>query len=244
MAILSGLEIKKQYERKRIVIEPYEEAKLNAKGNSYDVTLGDQIAILPVDESVTRLELRANLWEEAGGSEAHEYAQVLRRQAYALNNAPCPLALDPASPLQKPIIVTEASEDPDRPGAPPEWYRVGSGVADPTFLMIPGILYLGHTLEAIGSDYYIPILHGKSSLARLGLSIHLTAWFGEAGFKAQWTLEMTCVHPILLYPRMRIGQVEFETVEGMIDQYDGNYKVQHGPVGSKMHRYFKDGKPI
>lgn len=242
MAILSGHEIRKQHLKGRVVISPYDEAKLNIKGNSYDVTLGDQIAILPVDEVVTRLELRAAMLDQHGAI-AGIHARVLRQQAARLNEHPCTLALDPASPLQKPLIVADSSKDPE-PGESRYWRRGDTDQYDPTFLMIPGVLYLAHTYEAIGSDYYIPILHGKSSLARLGLSVHLTAGFGEAGFKSSWTLEMTCVHPILLYPRMRIGQVEFETVEGMIYEYDGNYKHQEGPVASRMHRYFKDGKPV
>src|SRR5690349_13226934 len=42
-------------------------------------------------------------------------------------------------------------------------------------ILDPGKLYLGHTLEIMGSDHYVPIIHGKSSIARLGLFIHVTA---------------------------------------------------------------------
>ena len=242
MAILSGNEILKQYERNRIVIEPFERTKLNEKGNSYDVTLGDQIGILRSYETVNSLRIWADLFEQTAGM-GHAWAKTLKRQAEALDNSPCPVVLDPAIPLNDPLIVADAyADDPENDGR--GWTDKSNGEVSPMFVMVPGVLYLAHTHERCGSDFYIPILHGKSSLARLGLSIHLTAGFGEAGFKAQWTLEMTCVHPIMLYPRMRIGQVEFETVEGAIQQYEGNYKDQVGPVGSKMHRYFKDGKPI
>jgi deoxycytidine triphosphate deaminase len=55
---------------------------------------------------------------------------------------------------------------------------------------------------------------------------------------------MTCTHPFLLHPAMRIGQVEFETVRGDICLYEGSYKKQEGPTGSRMGNYFKDGKPL
>ena len=54
-------------------------------------------------------------------------------------------------------------------------------------------------------------IEGKSSLGRLGLLIHSTAGFIDAGFDGHITLELSNVAtlPITLYPGMKIGQVSF-----------------------------------
>ena len=73
----------------------------------------------------------------------------------------------------------------------------------------PGIIYLGHTLETIGSDSYVPSLIGRSSLGRLGMFLQITADLGHLGTRHRWTLEITVVQPLRVYPRMIVGQVSF-----------------------------------
>jgi len=80
---------------------------------------------------------------------------------------------------------------------------------DGSFILSPGDCVLGHTIEEIGSDFYVPMYSGRSSVARMFLFSEVSAGFGEIGFKKQWTLELTCIKPIILYPGMRIGQVFF-----------------------------------
>src|ERR1700733_10160082 len=43
------------------------------------------------------------------------------------------------------------------------------------YILEPDRIYLGHTVEVMGSDTYVPIIRGRSSVARLGLFIHVTA---------------------------------------------------------------------
>ncbi len=219
MAVLTGQAIKAGFEAGEIVIEPYKDSKLNLNGVSYDVSLGDELAILKTASTLDALHTfnRVSLLPKALQD---GFTDIRHRLTNEIGN------------FAKQFI------DPSKP---PELFRYK--VSDCP-LMVPNVLYLGHTEEKIGSDHYTPILHGKSSLARFGLSIHETAGFGEPGFKQQWTLEMTCVHTFLLHAGMRIGQVEFETVEGLIHRYEGNYKKQEGATGSKMHKYFdENGKP-
>lgn len=99
----------------------------------------------------------------------------------------------------------------------------------------PGNLYLGHTIEKAGSDHYVPLLEGRSSLGRLGVQVHMTAGFGDVGFKRQWTLEITVQHPVRLYAGMRICQVCFHEVSGPIKLYAGKYQRQAGPTASLAH---------
>lgn len=107
------------------------------------------------------------------------------------------------------------------------------------YKLMPGILYLGCTVEAIGSDYYIPMYEGRSSMARLGIQTHISAGFGDVGFKAQWTLEITVIHPVMIYPNMSIGQIYFNKIDNEYNfpqyRYNGKYATQVGPTSSRSY---------
>lgn len=99
----------------------------------------------------------------------------------------------------------------------------------------PGRVYLGHTIEVMGSDSFVPIIKGKSSTARLGLFIHMTADLIDLGSINQWTLQLHAVEPIRVYPEMRIGQVTFWEPLGDITLYSGKYQGTRGPVASRFY---------
>lgn len=110
-----------------------------------------------------------------------------------------------------------------------------TGATDPHFDLAPGRVYLGHTIEIVGSSSYVPILDGRSSLARLGITAQLSAGFGDLGFFGQWTLEITCQHPTRIYAGMPFAQVSFHAVCGPITQlYRGRYQGQDGPTASRL----------
>ena len=75
------------------------------------------------------------------------------------------------------------------------------------FVLEPGQLYLASTVEYTESHAHVPILNGKSSLGRLGLSIHVTAGTGDVGFCNHWTMELFVVKPLRVYAGMAIGQL-------------------------------------
>ena len=79
----------------------------------------------------------------------------------------------------------------------------------------PHQLYLASTYEVIGSDQYVVTLIGRSSLGRLGLFLQISADLGHLGTQHKWTLELTVVQPLIVYARMRIGQVSFWIPEGL-----------------------------
>lgn len=87
---------------------------------------------------------------------------------------------------------------------------------DGGYLLQPGTLYLASTLERTHTKKHLPTLHGKSSVARLGISVHY-AGFGDVGFKGHWTLEITVTEPIRIYPGMPICQICYEEVKSMPD---------------------------
>src|SRR6266853_475463 len=96
------------------------------------------------------------------------------------------------------------------------------------YVLNPGRIYLGHTFEIMGSDYYVPVVKGRSSSARLGLFIHITADLIDIGSHNQWTLQLYAVQPIKVYPQMLIGQVTFWKVFGEIEVYKGKYQGSMG----------------
>ena len=95
--------------------------------------------------------------------------------------------------------------------------------------------------ETISSDKYISAIDGRSSIGRLGISIHSTAGFGDIGFSGTYTLEISVVQPVIIYPDMLIGQVYFTEPNGDIDfLYSGRYQNQSGAVESRINIDSKD----
>ena len=112
-------------------------------------------------------------------------------------------------------------------------------IPDDGFILEPGVLYLGSTIEKVGSSNYIPMYEGRSSMARLGIQSHLSAGFGDVGFQSNWTLEIAVVHRTKIYANMRIGQVYFHEIDknsnDKHNRYDGKYSTQELPQESLSH---------
>jgi dCTP deaminase len=131
-------------------------------------------------------------------------------------------------------LVTYACEviDPYQPNST-EGIKMGAE----GYVLCPNELYLGHTAEEIGSDVYVPLLFGRSSVGRLGLFVEITAPIGDIGFHGQWTLMLSPVRPLRVYPGMKIGQIMFFVSVGAIELYSGKYQFSQGPQES---RYWHD----
>jgi len=108
-------------------------------------------------------------------------------------------------------------------------------------MLLPGAFYILSTIEVIGlNSQHAGFVHGRSSLARLGLNIHM-AGFVDPGFKGNITLEVTNFTnlPIVLHKGMRIGQIVF--MKAMTPaampynlKYDSKYHGQSGPTLSRI----------
>jgi dCTP deaminase len=85
------------------------------------------------------------------------------------------------------------------------------------YVLQPGELYLGVTVEYTETHNSVPFLEGKSSVGRLGIDIHATAGKGDVGFCNTWTLEISCVKPVRVYAGMPIGQLIYFKIDGEID---------------------------
>jgi dCTP deaminase len=102
---------------------------------------------------------------------------------------------------------------------------------DDGYPLEPGILILGWTKEFLDlkESRLAARVEGKSSLARFGLSIHLTAPTIHAGFPGRIRLEIVNHghHPIILRPDMRICQLIFEQTFGTPGKdYEGQFVGQ------------------
>lgn len=111
-------------------------------------------------------------------------------------------------------------------------------IPDEGIILQPNKLYLGYVKETMGSNYFVPIINGRSSTGRLGLFVHITANLIDIGSINNWTLQMHAVQPIKIYRNMRIGQVTFWRTFGDIELYDGKYKGSIGPEPSQIWRDF------
>jgi dCTP deaminase len=116
------------------------------------------------------------------------------------------------------------------------------------FVLHPGEFVLGSTLERVRlPDDMVGRLEGKSSLGRLGLLIHSTAGFVDAGWDGYLTLELSNVAnlPIILYPGMKIGQISFLQMTTPADHPYGSgavgskYQGQRGPTPSRYFENFR-----
>jgi dCTP deaminase len=104
----------------------------------------------------------------------------------------------------------------------------------------PGKLYLGRTVEFTETTNYVPMLEGRSSIGRLGLFIHITAGFGDVGFRGFWTLEIFCVQPIRVYAGVEICQIFYHSIEGDYVHYMSNkYQNNKGVQPSMLYKDFQ-----
>src|SRR5690554_6032795 len=119
---------------------------------------------------------------------------------------------------------------------------------DEPFILHPGEFVLGQTLERVTiPNDLVARLEGKSSLGRLGLLIHSTAGFVDAGFSGNLTLELSNVAnlPITIYHGMPIGQMSFMRMDQPVERPYGSretgskYQGQAEPTPSRFHLNFQ-----
>jgi dCTP deaminase len=99
-------------------------------------------------------------------------------------------------------------------------------IPDEGLVLNPNQLYLSRTVEYTETHNLVPMIEGRSSIARLGLFVHVTAGFGDVGFCGYWTLEMFAVQPVRIYPGVPICQIYYHEITGSITEYASD-KYQH-----------------
>lgn len=114
--------------------------------------------------------------------------------------------------------------------------------AEQAFFIHPGEFALAVTHEAVTlPDDMVGWLDGRSSLARLGLMVHVTAHRIDPGWSGQVVLEFynSGKLPLALRPLMKIGALSFEQLdEPCLRPYskrkDAKYRDQRGAVASRI----------
>ena len=116
------------------------------------------------------------------------------------------------------------------------------------FIVYPGEMVLACTDEVVGvPDDMVGRLEGKSSLARLGLSIH-DAGYIDPGNELKITLELSNQSglPIKIYHKMPIAQIAFQTLTKKAlfpyghPRLKSKYYKDNGVQASKNHLNFEE----
>jgi dCTP deaminase len=145
----------------------------------------------------------------------------------------------PVSHPQGMIDLSSASASEQIEKAMSEVYTI---LPPKSFWIHPGELVLGATLEAVTlPDDLVGWLDGRSSLARLGLMVHMTAHRIDPGWSGEIVLEFFNAgkYPIGLYPTMPIAAISFETLTSpalkpYYKRTVARYQNQQGPVVSRL----------
>ncbi len=104
-------------------------------------------------------------------------------------------------------------------------------------LLQPGELYLARTAEYTETRGLVPMIVGRSSIGRLGITVHITSGFGDVGFQGFWTLQLTCVKPVRIYPGVKICQIFYHTIAGEATQYESEKYQKSGSIlASRLYR--------
>lgn len=110
------------------------------------------------------------------------------------------------------------------------------------FFLHPGELALAVTMESVTLPANIVgWLDGRSSLARLGLMVHVTAHRIDPGWSGNIVLEFfnSGKLPLALRPKMKIGALSFEVLSDYAERpynarLDAKYKGQDGAIASRI----------
>jgi dCTP deaminase len=110
--------------------------------------------------------------------------------------------------------------DPRSPQSIGEAMRTIVVAEDEPFIMQPGDFALASTIETLElDDDLLGRLEGRSSIARLGITVHSTAAVFEPGWIGTATMELSNLGrmAVALYPGMRICAFSFETVSSKVN---------------------------
>jgi dCTP deaminase len=178
------------------------------------------------------------------------------------------IRIDPAPDLEKQLgsvsvdfrlgqtfMVFEHSRfsyiDPRHPQSIGDAMRTIEVEDDESFIMQPGDFALASTMESLElADDLLGRLEGRSSIARLGITVHSTAAVFEPGWIGTATMELSNLGrmPVALYPGMRICAFSFETVSSPVmtpyRKKTGNkYAGQVTPRASQLSEENQAGNP-
>ncbi len=116
------------------------------------------------------------------------------------------------------------------------------------FIIHPGEFALATTYETVKlpSDL-VARVEGRSSMGRLGITMHVTAGYIDPGFHGKITLEISNIGkmPVALYTGQRVCQIVFETMTSPSERpyghpdRDSKYMGQERPITSKIKQDYE-----
>lgn len=128
-----------------------------------------------------------------------------------------------------------------------ESYMESFHIEEKPFIIHPGEFALATTYEMVKlPDDLVARVEGRSSMGRLGITMHVTAGYIDPGFCGKITLEISNIGkmPVALYPGQRVCQIVFETMTSPSEKpyghpdRDSKYMGQKRPETSKIkHDY-------
>jgi len=132
--------------------------------------------------------------------------------------------------------------DPRHPQSIGDAMRTIEVADDEPFIMQPGDFALASTIETLElPDDLLGRLEGRSSIARLGITVHSTAAVFEPGWFGTATMELSNLGrmAVALYPGMRICAFSFETVSSPVqtpyrNKRNNKYAGQKTPRASLL----------
>ena len=132
--------------------------------------------------------------------------------------------------------------DPRQPQSVGDAMRTIEVPPDEAFIMQPGDFALASTMETLElPDDLLGRLEGRSSIARLGITVHSTAAVFEPGWIGTATMELSNLGrmAVALYPGMRICAFSFETVSSPVmvpyrTKVNNKYAGQVTPRASQL----------
>ena len=111
--------------------------------------------------------------------------------------------------IRKPYIDPKDEEDIA------EYMESSTVPEDEAFIIHPNEFALATTQEyGKVPDDLVARVEGRSSMGRLGVTMHVTAGYVDPGFEGRITLEISNIGamPVALYPGQRVCQLVFETM--------------------------------
>lgn len=139
------------------------------------------------------------------------------------------------------ILVHNGAKEPlDLRSDVPAKYLKEFVMNEEGYVLNPDEFILGSTIEEVSVPDFLAVrFEGKSTLGRIGLTTHVTAGFVDPGFSGRITLEIKNLAPwpIVLYPRMDIGQVSFSLVGYVEEKKKEGFTQRKGRISGAVCPY-------
>lgn len=86
-------------------------------------------------------------------------------------------------------------------------------IKDEGYILEKNKFYFSYSNEKINTNKYVPMLHSKSGIARIGLFVHITADLLNVGHNGRVLLQLYPTNNTKVYPKQKIGQISFWMME-------------------------------